>query len=69
MTENTFPYVGATRRQARLETCERVYLDWVNNFITIQAFADHYGVSIREARRLIARGKAANSELCKGGIQ
>lgn len=29
------------------------YLDWVNNFISVQAMADHYGLSFDECLNLI----------------
>lgn len=34
-----------------------MYLDWVNNFLTVDRFADHYGISREEAEQLIADAK------------
>lgn len=39
-----------------------VYLDWVNNFITIPAFADYYGVSESEAKAIIDLGRKLHDE-------
>ena len=30
-----------------------IYLDWVNNFLTIPAFAAHYGMTNDQALKLI----------------
>lgn len=37
-----------TREQAK-----EIYLDWINNYLTIATYADHHGLSEREATRLI----------------
>ena len=34
-----------------------VYEDWVNNFITIPAFADYYGLSEKDAKEVVDLGK------------
>lgn len=34
-------------------TLEEIYLDWINNFLSIQCFADHYGISDDDAKQLI----------------
>ena len=65
MSENTYPNTGTNTRLARLEAQESIYLDWVNNFLTMGVFADYYGVEVEEARAMVATGKAANLELCK----
>jgi len=37
-----------------------MYLDYVNNFITTQAFAYHYGLDIFEANIIINAGRELN---------
>ena len=32
---------------------ENIYLDWVNNFISVDRFAEVYGLSIDDAKKLI----------------
>lgn len=32
---------------------EAMYLDWFNNFLTVQCFADYYGMTRQEALDLI----------------
>jgi hypothetical protein len=39
---------------------EAMYLDWLNNFITLQAFADYYEISDFKALRIISIGKRIN---------
>ena len=34
-------------------TEKEMYLDWVNNFLTIEKFASYYDISIDEAKRII----------------
>ena len=36
-----------------MKTLQAIYLDWVNNFISVQGFADHYGLSKEDAFDLI----------------
>lgn len=33
---------------------ETIYLDWVNNFLTVEGFASHYNMNERDAKELIA---------------
>jgi hypothetical protein len=39
---------------------EAMYLDWLHNFITLQAFADYYEISDFKALRIISIGKRIN---------
>ena len=39
---------------------EAVYLDWVNNFISIVGFAEYYGLHTDDAERLILMAKRGN---------
>jgi hypothetical protein len=32
---------------------ESLYLDWVNNFLSIECFASHYGLEVNHAKQLI----------------
>ena len=42
---------------------EKVYLDWVNNFLTVDVMAEHYGVTRQQMKKLIKEGKEANKRL------
>lgn len=35
------------------EFCKKVYLDYVNNFISVAGFASHYGITEQEAVNFI----------------
>lgn len=35
----------------------KVYLDWLNNFISIERYAEHYGYHLHEAQELIGLAK------------
>ena len=39
---------------------EDMYLDYVNNFLTLEAFAEYYGINKTSARRIIKRGREIN---------
>ena len=39
---------------------QKIYLDWINNFLTIGAFADHYEINETQANEILALGKAAH---------
>jgi len=36
---------------------EKMYLDYVNNFLTLSAFAEHYKISLTEAYYIIEEGR------------
>ena len=38
-----------------------MYLDYVNNFISTKAFAEHYGLDIFEANIIINAGRELNN--------
>lgn len=38
------------------------YLDWVNNFLTVDRFAEHYNLSADDATTVIALGKKFHEE-------
>lgn len=37
---------------------ELVYLEWFNNYLTIETYADHHGLHINEALSLIELARA-----------
>lgn len=38
------------------ESLKEMYLDWVNNYLTVEAFAEAKGLSIHDAKLLIQLG-------------
>ena len=46
------------KAQENIEYLIAFYLDWVNNWLTPKAMADHYVVSIAECTALINAGRA-----------
>jgi len=36
------------------------FLDWVNNYLTVDVFAEHRGISTNEARALIELGRSVH---------
>jgi hypothetical protein len=50
----------------------KLYLDWWNNFITLGAFADYYGMTEHEALTMINVGRKENEDkakLLQGGAE
>lgn len=41
-------------------TIETLYLDYVNNFLSIAAFAEYYGLDMGQANRVITLGRKIN---------
>ena len=46
------------KAQENIEYLIAFYLDWVNNWLTPAAMADHYNVTIGECKSLINAGRA-----------
>lgn len=44
-------------------TNEEMYLDWVNNFLTIDVFAEHYGLTLNDASIIIYEGRKEHERL------
>jgi hypothetical protein len=44
---------------------EEQYLDYVNNFITVDAFASHYGYTEKKALNVLKLGRAYNTAKAK----
>ena len=36
------------------------YIDWFNNYLSIECFADHNGLSDKRAYRVLLKGRAIN---------
>ena len=34
-----------------------MYLDWINNFLTVDCFAEHYQISAEDAQKVIDTGR------------
>jgi hypothetical protein len=50
--------------------CDRldrvIYLDWFNNFLTVERFADHYDMTVEQAKALIEREQEHPDNAPKG---
>lgn len=44
------------------ETKADMFLDWFNNFLTIKRFAEYYGMTIDDAKKLIEEGRKLHEE-------
>lgn len=38
-----------------------MYLDYVNNFLTVEKFAEHYGITLESAQFIIDTGRAIDA--------
>lgn len=41
------------------------YLDWVNNWLSVKAMADHYGFTKKECQDLIEIGRKCHNSMLK----
>jgi|TARA_Y100000590_G_scaffold84148_1_gene93966 hypothetical protein len=39
---------------------EKMYLDYVNNFLTVTRFAEYYGITVKDANEIINLGRIIN---------
>jgi len=46
-----------------VEALQAIYLDWVNNFLTREYFAEHYGLTLEAASELIDAGYRAHESM------
>ena len=46
------------------ETLVKIYLDWVNNFITVERYAEYYGIGEVEALYTIEQGRDLHEASC-----
>lgn len=47
-----------------LDKFTAMYLDWVENFLTVEKFSEHYEISVEQANRIIEIGREiSNMEL------
>tara|TARA_R110000787_G_scaffold126186_2_gene237418 strand:+ start:1547 stop:1690 length:144 start_codon:yes stop_codon:yes gene_type:complete len=45
---------------------ERLYLDWVNNFLTVKSFAEYYDLTVKEANETIDLGREVHEGRVRG---
>ena len=45
------------------ETIDTMYLDWFNNFLTLERFAEYYGIRDNTAKLIIKIGRLQNEVL------
>ena len=41
------------------------YLDYVNNYITVSVYADHNGLTVKQAETLIQLGRECHESYCR----
>lgn len=44
-----------------LDTFVLMYLDYVNNFLSVEAFAHHYAITVNTAEQIIIAGRLVKS--------
>jgi hypothetical protein len=45
------------------EECHKLYLEWLNNYLTDTLFAEHYQLSITEVENILDIGRKENSKI------
>jgi hypothetical protein len=44
------------------DTLADLYLDWVNNFLTYEAFSEYYGLDLEDAKQLLRLAKKCHEQ-------
>lgn len=57
---------AATAWKNRLEKIENDYLDYFNNYLTVEKFAEDRGIPLAEAQRIINTGRNINQTGSEG---
>jgi len=52
----------SNQRDAHIRWTEELYLEWVNNYLSLNTFAEHYSLTRWEALRVINAGRIINQE-------
>jgi hypothetical protein len=47
------------------EKTAEMFRDWFNNFLTVECFAEHYGIRKQTAEYIIKFGRIAHEQECK----
>lgn len=47
------------------QTIREFFLDYINNYLTIEQFAEDNGISITDAKTIIRLGKKYHDKLCR----
>jgi len=51
-----------TQYSINLHASIMLYLEWRNNFLTIERFAEYYGAPVQKAKRLINKGRVLHHD-------
>ncbi len=54
------------------EALRQLYLDYVNDYLTVEVFAEHHGLSVGDAYLVLQAGKRLHEDyanLCAGDIE
>lgn len=49
-----------------IQKIHEMYLDWFNNFATVEKFAEYYGITETEAVAIIDAGKKIHNQKAEG---
>jgi hypothetical protein len=59
-------YIIKLLRGEKMTKNIKLFLDYLNNFLTVSAFADYYGFSIKKANKIIKTGRKEHNKLIEG---
>lgn len=54
---SNYPKTQMKGEKMSRESLSEIYLDWVNNYLTIEKFAEHKGLYVEEAKTLLSVAK------------
>lgn len=59
-------YIGVVRHdqlegsEVEMLDCEAEYLEWFNNYLTVEKYAEHRGMRVEQAREVLNIGRELN---------
>ena len=59
-------YIIKLLRGKKMTKNIKLFLDYLNNFLTVSAFADYYGFSTKQANKIIKTGRNEHNKLLEG---
>lgn len=49
----------------QFDKLQEAYLDYVNNYLTVSVYADHNGLTVKQAETLIHLGRECHESYCR----
>ena len=73
MSKTTTKFVTLSKDSFTGATCSEllrhIYVEWMNNYLSIELFAEHHEMTVKDAKALIELGRSAMKMNDKEGVR